>query len=149
MPQEKQTEPLQKLYRKASFYYDFLDWPFERFRYNKLRPQLWEGLSGRILDMGAGTGCNTSFYPPGAEVITADLSFNMLIRARKRLKYMGLTPRAAVTDALNLAFKDNEFDACVSTFLFCVFPDELQHEALAEIKRTLKPGGKLYLKDGK
>jgi len=141
----KDTDRLRGLYRKASRYYDILDWPCEHFRYKALRRELWRNLGGRILDAGAGTGRNGPFYPPNAEVVTADLSPEMLEKARRRIEAAGRKPHIAVTDALNMGFSGGEFDACVSTFLFCVLPDELQARALREIKRVLKPGGKVHI----
>ena len=85
------------------------------------------------------------FYPIDAEVVTADLSPEMLELARRRIEAMSRKPHVAVTDALHMEFSDGEFDGCVSTFLFCVLPDKLQVRALEEIKRVLKPGGKVYL----
>lgn len=136
---------LRRLYSKASLYYDILDWPLEYFRYRRIRRELWKGLGDRILDLGAGTGRNAAYYPEQADVITADLSPEMLARARRRLVALGRRPQIVVADALNLDFKNEEFDACVSTFLFCVLPDELQERALREVSRVLKPGGKVYL----
>lgn len=145
MPVSKERERLRGLYDRASLYYDFLDWPMEMLRYRRIRQDLWRGLGGRILDLGAGTGRNAAYYPAGADVVSADLSRSMLARARARLEAAGREPRIVVTDALALAFGDRKFDVCVSTFLFCVLPDELQPRALAEIRRVLKPGGKVYL----
>jgi len=139
------TEALRRLYKRASVYYDLLDWPFERFRYRGLRRELWSGLGGRILDLGAGTGRNAPYYPLRADVVTADLSPEMLERARRRIEALGRQPRIVATDALALCFADGEFDGCVTTFLFCVLPDDLQEQALREIKRVLKPGGKVIL----
>lgn len=139
------TDYLRKLYKRASIYYDLLDLPMEHFRYRTLRQELWKSLSGQILDLGAGTGRNAIFYPAGSEVVTADLSPEMLERARKRIKAVGRKPNIVVADALDLKFQDGEFDACVSTFLFCVLSDELQEKALREVRRVLKPGGKIYL----
>jgi hypothetical protein len=45
-------------YQRIAAFYDLLDYPFEQGRYRHLRPQLFEGLSGRILDAGVGTGRN-------------------------------------------------------------------------------------------
>ena len=71
-------------YRRIAPFYDALDLPFERWRYRALRPLLFEGLGGRLLDAGIGTGRNCAFYPVGAEVSGIDLSPAMLARARRR-----------------------------------------------------------------
>lgn len=136
---------LRDLYRRASRYYDILDWPFEHCRYRRLRRDLWSGLQGRILDLGAGTGRNAAHYPPRAEVVATDLSLEMLRRARPRIVAASHRPALVVSDALELALRTGTLDACVSTFLFCVLPDEVQASALGEIRRVLRPGGRLYL----
>src|SRR5665811_1976690 len=50
-------------YERIARFYDLLDLPFEYGRYQKIRPLLFEGLSGRLLDAGVGTGRNFPFYP--------------------------------------------------------------------------------------
>ena len=65
-------------YQRIAWAYDLLDFPFEYGRYRKIRPKMFCGLSGRILDAGVGTGRNFPFYPPGSEVVGIDLSPAML-----------------------------------------------------------------------
>jgi hypothetical protein len=45
-------------YERIAWAYDLLDLPFEYGRYRKIRPLLFRGLSGRILEAGIGTGRN-------------------------------------------------------------------------------------------
>jgi hypothetical protein len=52
-------------YQRIAPFYDLLDLPFERRRYRALRPLLFCGLAGRLLDAGVGTGRNFPFYPAG------------------------------------------------------------------------------------
>jgi ubiquinone/menaquinone biosynthesis C-methylase UbiE len=107
-------------YQRIAPFYDLLDLPFEYRRYRPIRPRLFQGLSGRVLDAGVGTGRNMPFYPPGTEVVGIDLSEAMLARAERR-------------------------GAAVATFLFCVLPEELQAPALSEVGRVVKPGGTIRL----
>lgn len=128
-------------YQRIAWAYDLLDLPFEYGRYRKIRPQLFSGLSGRILDAGVGTGRNFPFYPPGSEVIGIDLSPAMLARAEGRLLTAATTVKLRQMDVTRLDFPDRFFDAAVATFLFCTLPDELQVAAMRELARVVKPGG--------
>src|SRR3981081_3878675 len=64
--------------------YDLLDLPFERRRYRALRPLLFDGMAGQLLDAGIGTGRNCEFYPQAAVVSGIDTSPAMLARAQER-----------------------------------------------------------------
>jgi ubiquinone/menaquinone biosynthesis C-methylase UbiE len=138
------TSTLERYQRIARFY-DLLDLPFEHGRYGQIRPLLFEGLSGTILDAGVGTGRNFSFYPHGARVIGIDLSPAMLARADARRRSAAAEVELRQMDVTRLDFPDHSFDAAVATFLFCVLPDELQVPGLREINRVLKPGGTVRL----
>src|SRR5947208_3889423 len=72
-------------YHRIAPFYDLLDRPFEGRRYRPLRPLLFQGLSGRILDAGVGTGRNFPFYPREATVVGIDISPAMLAQAERRL----------------------------------------------------------------
>ncbi len=138
------TSTLERYQRIAPFY-DLLDFPFEYRRYRKIRPLLFEGLSGRLLDAGVGTGRNFPFYPPTADVVGVDLSPAMLTRAAQRLSDARAKVELKQMDVTRLEFPDRSFDAGIATFLFCVLPDELQVPALKEIGRVVKPGGTIRL----
>lgn len=136
-----------RIYDRIAPFYDLVDLPFEYSRYRHLRPLLFEGLAGRILDAGVGTGRNMPFYPPASDVIGIDISPAMLLRAGRR---RGQSPAHVLLrqmDVTNLEFPGATFDAIVATFLFCTLPDELQAPALRELSRVLKPGGTLRLLD--
>lgn len=133
-------------YQRIAPLYDVLDLPFEWFRYRRLRPALWAGLSGRLLDAGVGTGRNIPYYPAGAHVTGIDLSPAMLARAERR---RGRTPAAGVAllqmDATALALPAASFDAAVATFLFCVLPEQAQAPAFRELARVVRAGGEIRL----
>jgi ubiquinone/menaquinone biosynthesis C-methylase UbiE len=138
------TSNVQRYQRIAPFY-DLLDSPFERRRYRALRPLLFDGLTGRMLDAGIGTGRNCEFYPPGATVCGIDTSPAMLARACDRCPNLAAAGRLYEMDVTNLAFPAASFDAAVATFLFCVLPDDRQVPALRELGRVVKPGGSIRL----
>lgn len=132
-------------YRRIAPFYDLLDLPFERRRYRALRPLLFCGLSGRLLDAGVGTGRNCAFYPPDAIVSGIDISPAMLARARRRCPALSAAGRLYQMDVTALAFPAGSFDAAVASFLFCVLPDRLQSPALRELGRVVKRGGLIRL----
>ncbi|MBI4395461.1 MAG: class I SAM-dependent methyltransferase [Elusimicrobia bacterium] len=136
---------LKRLYQRASRYYDILDWPFEFFRYRLVRPKLWRNLHGTLLDLGAGTGRNVACYPDKSFVYTVDLSPAMLKKAQERIRENGRDAKCVEADASRLPLPDRSVDACVSTFLFCVLPDDRQPAVLREVRRVLKPEGRLRL----
>ena len=128
-------------YQRIAWAYDFLDLPFEYARYRKIRPQMFRGLSGRILEAGVGTGRNFPFYPSGSQIVGIDLSPAMLARAERRRAMASTTVELRQMDVTRLIFPDRSFDAAVATFLFCTLPDELQVAGMRELGRVVKPGG--------
>jgi ubiquinone/menaquinone biosynthesis C-methylase UbiE len=132
-------------YQRIARFYDLLDLPFEYGRYRHIRPQLFAGLSGRVLDAGVGTGRNIPFYPAGAVMVGIDLSPAMLARAEARRAALGAKVELRRMDVTRLEFPDASFDAAVSTFLFCVLPEDQQVAGLRELARVVKPGGEIRL----
>src|SRR5438552_12501123 len=128
-------------YQRIAWAYDLLDLPFEYGRYRKIRPQIFRGLSGRILDAGVGTGRNFPFYPLGSEVVGIDLSPGMLARAERRRPLATASVVLRQMDVTRLDFPDRSFDAAVATFLFCTLPDDLQVAGMRELGCVVKPGG--------
>ena len=134
-----------KTYHHIARLYDILDLPFEALRYRSLRPQLFSGLSGRLLDAGVGTGRNMSYYPPGNDVIGIDLSRAMLARAIRRRRRLDGDAGLVEMNVLRLAFPDRSFDGIVASFLFCVLEPSDQQPALSELARVCRPGGEVRI----
>ncbi len=132
-------------YERIAPLYDVLDLPFEYGRYRKIRPLLFAGLSGLLLDAGVGTGRNFPFYPPAANIIGIDLSPAMLVRAERRRWTAAAPVGLRQMDVTRLDYPDRYFDGAVATFLFCTLPDELQVTALKELSRVVKPDGLIRL----
>lgn len=132
-------------YQRIAPWYDLLDLPFEYGRYRKIRPLLFSGLSGRILDAGVGTGRNAEFYPGTASIVGIDISPAMLARAERRRRLSAAFVELRQMDVTHLDFPPASFDAAVSTFLFCVLPDDMQVPALRELARVVKAGGTIRL----
>jgi len=132
-------------YDRVASFYNLLDLAFEYYRYRPLRPLLFQGLSGSILDAGVGTGRNMPFYPDGCRVVGIDLSSGMLAQARKRRAKFGKHVDLLEMDVLKTTFPDQCFDAIVATFLFCVLEARQQLPALQELCRVCKPNGQIRL----
>lgn len=143
----REDEVQNATYDRIAPLYDLLDAPHEYGWRRRLRGQLFNGLTGRVLDAGAGTGANVPFYPPGAEMVAVDSSAKMLARAERRSAALGKTVTCEVKDLLKTDFPDAHFDAVVSTFVFCVLDDNQQLPALREMRRICKPGGVIKLLD--
>lgn len=135
----------QKVYDRIARLYDILDLPFEHFRYRPLRLEIFEGLSGSLLDAGVGTGRNFPYYPPSSKVTGIDLSSAMLGRARARKKRLGTKVELQEMNVLELEFDDASFDTIVSTFLFCVLDPQFQQPALEELRRVCKNDGTIRI----
>ncbi|UCH73051.1 MAG: class I SAM-dependent methyltransferase [Rhodospirillales bacterium] len=135
----------QKVYRSIARFYDLLDLPFESRRYAPIRPEMFAGLSGRVLDAGVGTGRNMPFYPPETRVTGIDLSPAMLVRATARRDRLARDVELLERDVCDSGFADDHFDAAVATFLFCVLDDALQLPALTELARIVRPGGEIRM----
>lgn len=100
----------------------------------------------RILDLPTGGGLALNGLAPGhgLDYVAADLSPEMLDRARRRAARRGLSGvRFAAADAAALPYPDGAFDVVLSlTGLHCFTRPA---EALAEFRRVLRPGGELRL----
>ena len=94
----------------------------------------------KILDIAAGTGSSSRpLADAGADVIPLDFSKGMLDAGRKRHPDLKFTQG----DALDLPFKDNEFD--VTTISFGLRNTANTQSALKEALRVTKPGGRIVV----
>lgn len=134
-----------KTYDRIARLYDILDLPFEHFRYRPLRMELFDGLSGNLLDAGVGTGRNFPYYPKVCKVTGIDLSPSMLGHARSRKARLGTAVDLMEMNVLELDFPDASFDSIVSTFLFCVLDNQYQLAALQQLRRVCRPAGTIHI----
>lgn len=137
---------IRQRYETLAPLYDAVDLAELLFK-RAVRPQLFKGLSGLILDAGAGTGRNVPYYPPAARVVATDISPGMLAFARRRCAQHGKTAAFAAMDILQTGFPDHTFDAVIAAFVFGVIDDRAQAAALAELRRVCKPGGEVRIVD--
>ncbi len=98
--------------------------------------------SGKVLEVGFGTGRNLPWYPAGIErVVAVDPSAESAAIASERIAAAPFPVEYARLAGEQIAAPDESFDTVVSTFTLCSIPDPVA--ALAQMRRVLKPGGKL------
>jgi ubiquinone/menaquinone biosynthesis C-methylase UbiE len=101
--------------------------------------------SGEVLEVAVGTGRNLPYYPQGIRLTGIEFSPQMLQLARRQADRLGLQVDLRLGDAQALQLPDASFDTVVCTLSLCAIPDE--RRAVAEMKRVLRPGGRLLLLD--
>jgi ubiquinone/menaquinone biosynthesis C-methylase UbiE len=106
------------------------------------RDELLGGLSGRVIEVGAGAGSNFDHYPATVEEVVA-VEPEPYLRERARAAAARADVRIEVLDGVadRLPADDASFDVAVACLVLCTVPD--QARALDELRRVLRPGGEL------
>jgi phosphatidylethanolamine/phosphatidyl-N-methylethanolamine N-methyltransferase len=101
--------------------------------------------SGKILEVGVGTGLSLSYYRPEHEVHGIDISPDMLARAEGRVQRRKLSHVSSlrIMDARSLEYSDNTFDTVVAAYVMSVVPEP--DTVMREIERVCKPGGDVVI----
>jgi ubiquinone/menaquinone biosynthesis C-methylase UbiE len=97
--------------------------------------------TGKVLEVGVGTGLNFGLYAGVESLAGVDPDPYMLERARPRAAALPFPAELHQAGAERMPFADAHFDTAVVTFTLCTIPDPTR--ALAEVRRVLKPGGRL------
>jgi len=128
-----------------SFYEDQIlprgiDWGMSGERFSVLRQEYLSGVSGRVLEVGFGSGLNLPHYPDAVTHLYA-LDPSQLGRrlAEKRIQHAPFPVEFVDLEDNRFALPDHSVDAVVSTWTVCTIPDPIA--ALKEIHRALKPEG--------
>lgn len=108
-----------------------------------LRKRVCDGLHGKVVEIGFGSGLNIPFYPDTvsnvAAIEPADVGWKL---ASKRLATTRVPVQRSGLDGQSLPLADDSCDTAVSTWTLCTIPDVAT--ALSEVRRVLKPGGTLH-----
>jgi len=113
------------------------------------RARLLSDLSGRILEVGVGTGTNFEHYSGDIELIGIEPSPYMIPRAEKKKEVLLFPNKITLLNIgcgypeMERLFEPNSLDAVVCTLVLCTVPDPSR--ALENFMRWLKPGGKLVI----
>ena len=141
--QAKQT------YDRVSRFYDYFAGIFER-KYRDRALELLDIRKGEVvLEIGFGTGhClkqMAELVGEEGKVYGIDISSGMVEISKGRLEKAGVLDRVCLCcgDALELPYEDNTFDAVFMSFTLELFDTPEIPKVLDEIKRVLKPGGRL------
>jgi ubiquinone/menaquinone biosynthesis C-methylase UbiE len=120
-----------------------IDWMMGKPAFSELRRRVTPGLSGRVLEIGFGSGLNLPHYPDTVDRIYA-LDPATLGRklARKRLAASPIPVEFIAFDADRYPLETASIDAVLSTWTLCTIPNAA--EVLAELRRVLVPGGRFH-----
>lgn len=136
------TNKSKKYYDRNAAVYDKILSPVEK-TLSRWRKNLLKDATGKVLEIGVGTGKSMADYPNGVLVTGIDSSENMLKYARKRANGHAHIEKLLIMDAEKLIFEDDAFDTVVSSCVFCSVHNPVK--AFREIKRVCKPNGNIFL----
>ena len=109
---------------------------------NEHRRRVLEGLSGRVVELGAGDGANFALYPETVtEVIAVEPEPRFRAEAAEVAKNAPVPIRVEPGTAEQLPVEDESVDAVLASLVLCTVPDPAA--ALAEARRVIRPGGEL------
>lgn len=107
------------------------------------RAEVTEGLTGRVVEIGFGSGLNVDHYPPEVELVLAVEPAAVARRlSKKRVARSGVPVTHIGLDGQTIPLEDESCDSTLSTFTLCTIPDARQ--ALAELRRVMRPGARFH-----
>jgi ubiquinone/menaquinone biosynthesis C-methylase UbiE len=114
----------------------------ERMGQAEHRCAMLAGVSGRVVELGAGNGINFRHYPAAVSEVVA-VEPEPYLRERAEEAARRVTTAVTVVDGLGgaLPFDDRSFDAAVASLVLCTVPD--QPAVLSDLFRVVRPGGEL------
>jgi ubiquinone/menaquinone biosynthesis C-methylase UbiE len=109
---------------------------------NEHRRRALEGLTGRVVELGAGDGANFALYPETvSEVVAIEPEPRFREQAQEATREAPVPVRVFPGTAESLPLEGESVDAVVASLVLCTVPDPEQ--ALIEAHRVIRPGGEL------
>ena len=149
LPVYRSKEQAMKAYNKISKFYDYTEGIFEKKYVNMALKQLEIKEGENVLEIGFGTGNAlikiAELVGGSGDVYGIDISPKMLEITDKKVKSKALSDRVTLVcgDATTLPYHDKKFDAVFMSFTLELFDTPEIPKILSEIKRVLKPDGRL------
>ncbi len=107
-----------------------------------IRERVIGAAEGRVLEIGVGSGLNLPFYrPPVREVLALEPAAKLVAMAQNASRGIIMPVSFLEASAEAIPLEDHSVDTIVTTWTMCSIPHA--HTALLEIRRVLRPGGKL------
>ena len=131
---------LQSQHTPAEFY-EVVNAKVDTQGFSEVRRELVVDLTGRVLEIGCGTGRMFEYYSEGVELDAIEPEENFLAVAAKKVANAAARVRAMAGDGTSLAFPDDSFDAVVLGLVLCSVPSV--ERVVAEAFRVLRRGGRL------
>jgi SAM-dependent methyltransferase len=107
----------------------------------RLRTENLAGLSGRVLEVGAGTGTNFAFYPTSVREVVAVEPETRLAPIAREAAAGAPVPVRVVESTIEALPEDEQFDAVVCSLVLCSVEDP--NGVLRQLNSLLRPGGEL------
>lgn len=120
--------------------YDRMSRKSEEAGMGAMRENLLAEANGRVLEIGGGTGVNLRYYDGLDSLVVTEPEPAMLRRLHDRVRGEATQAEIVQAPAEDLPFEDESFDTVVSTLVLCGVDQE---RSLGEVRRVLRPGGRL------
>jgi len=119
-----------------------LDLVMRQTQLEQYRREVVGAATGRVLEVGVGSGLNFPFYGKQVEIVFGiDPSPRLLVIARRRAAAAGIRAEFIQGTASAIPLAESTVDTVVMTWTLCSIADPIA--ALREMRRVLRPGGKL------
>ena len=141
------------MFERMSLYQKYLlpkllNWAMKAPALSKLRSELIPSAEGKVLEVGMGSGLNLPHYDGISGLIGLEPSEELQNLAEDMLTHADFPSEMLTGSAEDIPLESNTFDTVVMTWTLCSVTDPVV--ALSEIKRVIKPGGKvIFAEHGK